>query len=439
MADYSSYTFTIGQIPSGAGGYLTMLNALVTELQTDVTALETTVIVQGGTLTANLNAGGFKLTNLGASSDANDACTVSYANSLLTLGGDPGSVAITDLDDGTATANQLIGINAAGTAVVGISHSQRVAVLDSASSGLTPIGTPDIFKISDDFYVSNQNLLSVANDVFFCGHATGSSTVYSSTDGGTWTARTMPSSQDWGPVTWSGINYVCVNGVGTSAAYSTDYISWTASTLATSASGCYSLATDGAGKVLTSSTGTIQLSTDHGVTWANVAGVVGEFVGYIGGLFIAVDVNSVNYKTSPDGSTWTARTAPGSKTFMGSATYFCVHGGNWVAVMTDGTAYKTTDGINWTSLGALPFNSVSARVIVVNGVYFAYTTLPTGRYMYSHDFVTWHPVAESIPTATVSTPFEANSDDSVFVALNVNGSTYYPTYCSKTDTWLFEV
>lgn len=439
MADYSSYTFTIGQIPSGAGGYLTMLNALVTDLQTDVTALETTVIVQGGTLTANLNAGGFKLTNLGASSDANDACTVSYANSLLTLGGAPGSVAITDLDDGTATANQLIGINSAGTAVVGISHSQYVAALDSASSGLTPVGTVDILQISDGFYTVNQALLSVANDVFFVGNSNGSTKIYSSTDGDTFTARTMPSSQDWGKVCWTGTNYVCANIVGTSAAYSTDLVTWNASTLNTSSSGSYSIASNGAGKVVLASTTTPQLSTDHGVTWADITGVVADWVCYVGGLFVAIDANTVNYKTSSNGSSWTARTAPASKTFFSNADYYCEHGGTLIASMTDGTVYKTTDGINWTLLGTAPYTDGYLRTLIINGVYFAYQNKPSGHYVFSHDFVTWYPIASKIENSSPSYYFAANSTGSALVAMMGVSSSHYPTFTSKTARALFEV
>lgn len=433
MADYSTYAINISDTD-----YPTTYNNFVTQLETDVTSLNSGKISQGGTLTSNLNGGGYEITNITTTATPSSAASVSYVNSVVTMGGSPSGVAITDLDNGAGTANQLIGINAAGTAVVGISHSQRVAVLDSASSGLNPIGAPDIFKISDDFYVSNQFYLSVANDVFFVGNASGSSTVYTSTDGETWTARTMPSSQDWGYVCWTGTNYVCVNATGTAAAYSTNYISWTASTLATSSTSCTSIATDGAGKVLTSSTGTIQLSTDHGVTWGDVAGVVGEFVGYVGGLFVAIGASSVNYKTSPDGSSWTARTAPDSKTFAIGASYNCVHNGVLISPMSDGTIYKTTDGINWTLLGTSPFAYQYTRTLIINGVYFIFGQQSQNAYFYSHDFVTFHPLRRAFEGASTSAYFAANSTGSVLVAMLSSGA-YSPSYCSKTDAWLFEV
>lgn len=405
MADYSSYTFTIGQIPSGAGGYLTMLNGLVTELETDVSAVEADIVTintnkisQGGTLTANLNAGGFKLTNLGASSDANDACTVSYANSLLTLGGAPGSVAITDLSKGTGTADQFVVINSSGTAVTTVtSRTKAVKILSAESSGLSPVSLPSVLQMT---HFVNMSEKSVANDVFFLGDDSSTASIYSSTDAENWTSRAMPSAQDWGKVCWTGTNYVCVNVSGTAAAYSADTISWTAATLNTIVTSCNGCASDGAGKVLANNSGssTYQISTDHGVTWSDGAGTVayGAIV-FVGSLFVAL-ANSAgtSYYTSSDGTSWTTQSYPDGKT--NSNSYYCSNNGKLFVTMSDGSIYYTTNGTGWTKLtdGLSEYSSTPQTCVAteIGGVFYAFLN-NTGN-LFSHDGVTWYLIDDQI-------------------------------------------
>lgn len=58
-------------------------------------------------LDANLSAGNYRITDLAAPVDSTDAANKSYVNSLLTLGGDPADVAITDLDKGALGTNEV--------------------------------------------------------------------------------------------------------------------------------------------------------------------------------------------------------------------------------------------------------------------------------------------------------------------------------------------
>ena len=99
-------------------------------------------------------------------------------------------------------------------------------------------------------------------------------TAASSTDGITWAQRTLPSTGNWRPVTYGNGVFVALAYGSTTAASSTDSITWTARTLPLSAN------------------------------WQSVA--------YGAGVFAAVAVYSTNAASSTDGITWTERTLPSS-------------------------------------------------------------------------------------------------------------------------------
>lgn len=446
MADYSSYTFTIGQIPSGASGYIGMLNALVSDLQTDVTALETTVITQGDTLTANLNAGGFKLTNLGASSSANDACTVSYANSLLTLGGDPGSVAITDLSNGLGTSKQFLVVNEAGDGIAAVDGAYLLPSIHPSSAGKTLVTKNMPLRVLPGAYNNIGFCLSFANGVFFSTGGT-STTIHTSADGETWIARTVPGG-NYSTVVWTGTHWVACSSSNTQAIRSTDLVTWTSTTMTQIVYGA-GAASDGAGLVIACNASTAangQRSTDHGATWASMTTPDKAYMqGYIDGLFFASHyTNSTNYYTSPDGITWTTRTLPDGKT--GSYSAIKITDGILFQIMSDGTIYKTSDGINWTAQGATPYNNGYGSVFEYSGVlvYFGNTSF-TGVF-FSHDSgSTWNRLNDtSIEISpshyTVGGQFKIaeNADQSKIVIATNQSTNYYKTIFEPLTNNLFE-
>ena len=121
--------------------------------------------------------------------------------------------------------------------------------------------------------------------------------------GSSWTARTLPSSQDWYSVTYgNGVFVAVAGGPSTVAATSPDGITWTVRTLPSS-------------------------QYWYSVTYGN-------------GVFVAVagaNGPSTVAATSTDGITWTARTLPSSASWI-SVTY-----GNGVFVaVADGSSAAAT-------------------------------------------------------------------------------------------------
>jgi 6-phosphogluconolactonase (cycloisomerase 2 family) len=110
-------------------------------------------------------------------------------------------------------------------------------------------------------------------------------------------------------------------------------------------------------------------------TWTNIT--------YGEGLFVAISYSGTNrVMTSPDGITWTARTAPSSS--WNSVTY---GDGTFVAVGTS-AVMSSPDGITWTARTASQANDWNG-VAYGNGVFVAVSLAGTNRVMTSPDGTTW--------------------------------------------------
>lgn len=68
--------------------------------------------------TQNVNANGHTINNLAAATSSSQPTTLSQVQSLITTGGNPSDVAITDLNKGTAVNGQYIGVVAGAVAGV---------------------------------------------------------------------------------------------------------------------------------------------------------------------------------------------------------------------------------------------------------------------------------------------------------------------------------
>ena len=127
--------------------------------------------------------------------------------------------------------------------------------------------------------------------------------------------------------------------------------------------------------------------------------------------------------TSPDGITWTARSAAESNTWE-SVTY---GSGSFVAVASSGTNRVMTslDGTTWTARSAAEANSWKS-VTYANGLFVAVALNGTNRVMTSPDGITW--TARS--AAVVSTWYSVRYGNGLFVAVGASAM-----YSSDGITW----
>lgn len=139
-------------------------------------------------------------------------------------------------------------------------------------------------------------------------------TMASSPDGITWTARTAQS-QTWNSVVWNGTAFVATGAVGL-VSYSTDGITWT--------------------------TGSSPLALSLNLTVFN--GKVYAFP--VGGS------PSSYYESANNGVSWTTRTAP---TAAGTPKLGVVVYGSTMYNLRGASLYSTTDGINWTLVKTFSF------------------------------------------------------------------------------------
>ena len=225
-------------------------------------------------------------------------------------------------------------------------------------------GTPTTWQAASNYTITASNV---------SGNTTATISIAVTSDGSTWTARTLPSSQSWNSVAYGNGVFVAISGshIGSNvAATSPDGTAWTARTLPSS-------------------------SNWRSITFGN-------------GLFVAVG-HGVVAATSADGITWTARTLPISSNWS-SVTY---GNGAFVAVGSGTSVATSADGINWT-LGTLPFFQFSwTSVTFGNGVFVAVSIFQSNKAAISADGIIWTPTTLSDSTNWLSVTF----GNGVFVAV----------------------
>ena len=205
----------------------------------------------------------------------------------------------------------------------------------------------------------------------------------------------LPSSADWKSVTYGNNKFVAVADTSRKAAYSTDGINWTASTLS-DYSRWYSV-TYGDGKFVAVAidSNTAAYSTD-GITWTSstLPSSTDWRVTYGNGKFVAVTYNNSNTAAySTDGITWTASTLP-ENNYWGSATY---GDGKFVAIVgySSNKAAYSVNGITWS-------NEFSSNTL----------TSTTGTDITSSVYSALEPY---IPTPTVPTKTSELTNDSGYI------------------------
>lgn len=323
------------------------------------------------------------------------------------------------------------------------SFSTLGSVAYSISSGYTSIDNVQSSAMSwtpsSPLNSANFRSICFGNNIFVAIASNGTTTtqIYTSPDGITWTARTSPNAQAWQSVCYAeNIGFFVAvanngavaaqimtspNGITWSAATSSSATTWTSVCRSSNLSGMTSgnlyvavAAVATTTCVMSSITGTGTWTARTGIAatgggWRSICWADGIGLGTIStnstyGLFVAVS-NSTNaaacVMTSPNGITWTARTASSATSWnsvcwsetiellvavAGNGTVNCVmtspNGTTWtartgiagtwnsvtwspslnmfVAVGNAGAIMHSLNGINWTSVTPVNSNNLSA-------------------------------------------------------------------------------
>lgn len=314
---------------------------------------------------------------------ATGGATLSYSNEVLTItntGGSPSSVTVSarlsansSLDQSNSANNRVRSASSYCVAVAynGVSAYQSaqgpttscqngaslvVGGTQNSSSGVGAQFTP--VYLSSTTPSATWSSLGFGNGVFMAS-AQSSTSVHTSTDGITWTPRTITGAAS---ATWSqpayGNNRWVILGQGTSTGY---------------------------------------YSADNGLTWTAASGVTAgnwSRIVWAGSRFIALDATNASTKilTSSDGITWSQANLPaaaGSGQWRGIA-YGAIGATNYVQVVGDSSTgyYSTNSGTSWAAT-ALPFSS-SQDVTYGNGRFVAVTSgSPPSYSAASTDGTTW--------------------------------------------------
>jgi len=143
------------------------------------------------------------------------------------------------------------------------------------------------------------------NGTVFCLVEYGSTQGYTSTDGFTWSSRTVNFSANWSDIVWDGTNFIAIASDNVQTIKSSDGITWSNGGSLTE-TGFYYGATDGAGVIVAiDGGGDINTSVDGGINWTKIEGPMGGWysVEYCNGYFlIATERGYVG--VSSDGLDW---------------------------------------------------------------------------------------------------------------------------------------
>ena len=266
--------------------------------------------------------------------------------------------------------------------------------------------------------------VAFGNGTFVAVSVDGTNRVMTSSDGITWTARSVPASS-WTSVTYGNGVFVAVAGFGTDRIMtSPDGITWTPRGSSTDSWDAIAYGNN-TFVAVGMSTNRVMTSTD-GITWTNRTVPTGiqqwKSVTWGNNKFVAVSGTGFNDRvmTSADGVTWTyaqaihngnwSSIAYGNNTFVATATSFG-GGGSMDYVMT------SSDGITWTArtaAAAVGWNAVAYG----GGKFVAVTNSGSNRVMTSTDGITWaaHTAADASGWSSVT------YGNGLYVAVAANGS-----------------
>jgi hypothetical protein len=285
--------------------------------------------------------------------------------------------------------------------------------------------TADTFDIAilEDGNVPIVNNVYVAVSANFANAAAASST-----DGATWTARTMPSAQTWSNVAYGNSTLVSVSTLA-AAATSTNGTTWTARTMPSS-SGWYSV-TFGGGTFAAVGANTAAAATStNGITWTArtlPSSKSWYSISYGGGVFVVVSYTAAA-ASSTDGTTWTARTLP-----PGGFTKVTYGTNVFVAIGGTSRAATSTDGVTWTARTLPTTANFWSSVAYGNGVFVAGSYGAAGLSAYSTDGITW--ASSTMPVPHVASEWVIGFYNNIFFGVKYGTSSNAAATSTNGITW----
>ena len=238
-------------------------------------------------------------------------------------------------------------------AFVVLNELVRLPIFSAETLTATPASVlEDVFDSYPDTLISGKYVSSIrfGAGLFVASASTSSANVSTSPDGLTWTLRAMPSTLAW-QIGTDGTSFVASANSSTSIARSTNGTAWAAGTALPGVGIGSPVITGGVTIVSASPASTFYRSTDYGNsawTTQTTPTTIGTHVSAVGGLFWYHESGTSAY-TSASGLTgsWTSRTLPVTPitSWVDQDQALCILG-------TGTNIFRSTDGINWTDIGA---------------------------------------------------------------------------------------
>jgi hypothetical protein len=255
-----------------------------------------------------------------------------------------------------------------------------------------------------------------------------------STDGIAWTTTTLPTlptNASFSSIAYGNEKFVAVitgttRGNEQTAAYSDNGIDWTMTTIPNGSIDAriglqWGSVTYGNGKFIAAGIARngidyVAYSTD-GITWTAVEGSSPDYITYANGRFIGVSDGVFGYST--DGIMWTNITLPSLSNSLSSWTRVAYGNGKYVVISTKGDVAYSTDGITWATSSLLPDSSGWSYIIYGNGKFVA-TRNVSSEVAYSTDGISWTII--NMSNAVLSRPLTYGNGK--FVAVSSVSSSF---------------
>jgi len=334
-----------------------------------------------------------------------------------------------------AEANQWSSVTFGNGTFVAVSNNGTNRVMTS-TDGITwtPRSVP----------ASSWASVTYGNGVFVAVAGFGTDRILTSPDGVTWTPRGS-STDSWAGITFGNNTFVAVASMGTNRVMtSTDGITWTNRSVPTLGIQGWSAVTWGNNKfVAISFTGFNDrvMTSPDGVTWTNAQAIHNgnwSSIAYGNNLFVATASNSgssFNYlMTSSDGITWTPRTAAAAVSWT-SVVY---GGGKFVAVANSGSnrVMTSTDGITWAGHSAADASGWSS-VTYGNGLYVAVASNGSGSRVMTSGALVAPTTTTTAPATTTTAPATTTTTTTPATTTTVPSQTESVPGVTVTDTKIY--